>query len=203
MQTPSYLSRYWITKRWTITRFLVEATYDPNGVKSDLQDWFNDITTPDDTSPEDKFDKALAALRAARTAATNGSGNTRRSARLVRMVQGLIGAREAGGGFHTEVGETYLGTEVSGYKEAVRNAAVAAADFLAALKDDADEVVLALDDLLENNPGITPEIWKGMNSLRRAMKASLASQPGSGEGSGPWPSITLTSSSSSSSSSGG
>ena len=200
MKTPTNLSRYWLAKRWAISKFLIEATNGAAASKTTVKTWFDAITTPVNACPEDQFETKLAALKTARTAANNGTGNARRSAQMVRMVQGLIGARENGRGFHTEAGDTYTGTEVTDYKTAVREAATAAYNFLEALKpSDMDVVVVALQDLLDNNPGITPEIWQSINRLRLSMEASLAAQPGSGEGSGPWPIITISSSSSSSS----
>jgi hypothetical protein len=198
IKNDSKLSRHWIATREAVVLFLAQAIHDPNGRKPIVQSWLNGITLPLNTSPEDEYNAALKALDDARTIA-NDSGPNRRSARLMRMVQGAIGAKENGAGFYADVGELYPGDqEVLDYQNSLKAAAIKASVFIRALKNGSvgiPQLVIALQDLLQNNADINPAVWEAIRRLLKSMKGMLAHLAGSGEGSAFWPSTYISSSS--------
>jgi hypothetical protein len=204
------LTRYWRRKRAALDAFLKLPPKDASAGKADtdtLTGWFNGMVGPNtQSSLEAKLDAALKDVRDALTPVSGTPGHReRRSARLVRLVQRAVGAGPDGSRYYMGVADAnYAQAGQANLENKVRSAAVAAADFISAARNNIGgagggltRVWAALNALIGQNGDIDQVMLDELTGLAEAMREALP-RAGSGDGSAFWPSTFVGSSSSSS-----
>lgn len=201
----SNLTEYWQRKKFVLNQFLTAAItpLGPAGDKTIVQNWLNGMTTAE-APLEVKLDEVISEFTKVTDRGSGAKPNSdRRSARLVAMVQGAAKVKPDGKGYFANVADLPAGggSPVTPYKNAVKDASEAAAEFLWAVKNGLAGIGVinkAITNILTANPPASPDPHAFVrNEIVRLQQSiqGFEDDPGRGEGSGFWPSTFISSSS--------
>lgn len=199
----SQLTRYWHRKKFVLQAYLLTNPL-PVTERNTVQTWLTTLLTFESPLEQELsnpagtnglLERRNQILNPTTTPLPPLKARDRRSARLAMLVQAAVGGGPDKGGYFIGVGHAH--GSMTTYKNKVKSASMAAADFLDAagnygvLKPIAD----ALDLLITtNSPPAGIFAAMEINDLVAAMRKAIA-RGGGGDGSAYWPSTILSSSS--------
>ena len=199
----SNLTRYWHRKKFVLQSYLVTNPL-PVPERTTVQTWLTtllgfelpleqELSNP--AGGNGLLERRNQVLHPTPPPPPPAKARDRRSARLAMLVQAAVGGGPGKSGYFIGVADAHAA--MTNYRNALKSASMAAADFLDAVNNygQIKNIANALDVLLTTNSP-APGVFIGMEirELVAAMRKAIA-RGGSGDGSAYWPSTVLSSSS--------